>query len=135
MLLFLVRRGNSGIFSLRTSNMAFHGRSGQILGGTELVNVTALASFLGSCQFRFGGIAKAPGEHAGKFLEGPPCNCVTEKNCSDPYHTYLSLAAIAIFPLSGSGGGTWAIKPLDPLINAELSTAQWARDHIPLKST
>jgi geranylgeranyl transferase type-1 subunit beta len=54
----------------------------------------------------------------------------------DPYHTYLSLAAIAMFPPpESSGGDTWAIEPLDPLINAKLSTAQWARDHIPSKST
>lgn len=55
--------------SPRTSEIVFHGRSGQILGETELVDTVALASFLGSCQFRFGGIAKAPGEHAGRFLE------------------------------------------------------------------
>jgi len=89
----------------------------QILGATELVDNVALASFLGNCQFRFGGIAKAPGEHA------------------DPYHTYLSLAAISIFPPSEfAGGGSWAIEPLDTLINAKSSTARWAKDHIPSKS-
>lgn len=37
----------------------------QLLGAAELVDNIALASYLGNCQFRFGGIAKAPGEHAG----------------------------------------------------------------------
>lgn len=41
----------------------------QILGAGELVDNIALASFLGKCQFRFGGIAKAPGEHAGLDLD------------------------------------------------------------------
>ena len=39
----------------------------------------------------------------------------------DPYHTYLSLAATSMFPPPEStGGGTWTIEPLDPLINAKL---------------
>lgn len=78
-LLFLVWRGNSGIFP-RTSKAAFHGPSGKILGASELIDATALASFLGSCQFKYGGIAKAPGEHAGRFLKPLPCNCMTGKN-------------------------------------------------------
>ena len=46
----------------------------------------------------------------------------------DPYHTYLSLVATSVFPPPEStGGGTWTIEPLDPLINIKLSTA---RDHI-----
>ena len=40
----------------------------QILGAAELVDRAALTSFLGNCQFKFGGIAKAPGEHAGRDL-------------------------------------------------------------------
>lgn len=65
MLLFLVWRGDSGIFFSRTFEISSYKPSGQILGATELVDDTALASFLGDCQFRFGGIAKAPGEHPG----------------------------------------------------------------------
>lgn len=40
-----------------------------------------------------------------------------------------------MFPPPESAGDTWVIEPLDPLINAKLSTAQWAKDHIPSKST
>ena len=54
-----------------------------------------------------------------------------EEHFLDAYHTYLSLAATSMFPPPEStGGGTRTIEPLDPLINAKLSTAQWARDHI-----
>ena len=60
----------------------------------------------------------------------------SEGTLPDPYHTYLSLAAISMFPPpEAAGGDTWAIEPLDPLINAKLSTAQWARDHIPSKKS
>ena len=36
-----------------------------ILGATELVDNMPPASPLGDCQFKYGGIAKAPGEHPG----------------------------------------------------------------------
>lgn len=57
----------------------------------------------------------------------------------DPYHTYLSLAAIAIYsPLPEEHDDTaidsWRIEPLDPLLNANLSTAAWAREKIPAPS-
>jgi len=121
----LQNQDESGGFRGRTNKEAdacycfWCGGAIQILGATELVDKAALVSFLGGCQFKYGGIAKASGESA------------------DPYHTYLSLAAIAMFPPpeSAEGGGTWAIESLDPLINAKVSTAQWARDHIPSKST
>lgn len=67
MLLFLVWRCNPGLFSL-VFQIAFHEPPGQILGAAELVDRAALTSFLGNCQFKFGGIAKAPGEHAGRDL-------------------------------------------------------------------
>ena len=76
-LLFLVRRRNSGIFPPHFQNR-FSRISRKILGATELVDATALASFIGTCQFRFGGIAKAPREHPGRFLASP-CRCMTEK--------------------------------------------------------
>ena len=66
MLLFLVWRCNSGPSLSCTLQIAFHEPSGQILGATELVDKAALVSFLGDCQFKFGGIAKASGESAGK---------------------------------------------------------------------
>ena len=135
MLLLLVWRCNSGLFS-HAFQITFHEPPDQILGAAELVDKAALASFIGSCQFKFGGIAKAPGEHAGADFCIAFLQVLYENFSPDPYHTYLSLAAIAMFPPPESAeGGTWAIEPLDPLINARLSTAQWARDHIPSKST
>jgi len=52
---------------------------------------------------------------------------------SDPYHTYLSLAAIAIHPPGPeiTTAPSWKFKPLDPLLNANKETAEWARCHIP----
>ena len=40
----------------------------QILGEGDLVNERALADFLANCQFKFGGIAKAPGERPGEWF-------------------------------------------------------------------
>ena len=37
----------------------------RVLGADALVDARALARFVARCQFRFGGIAKAPGEHPG----------------------------------------------------------------------
>jgi hypothetical protein len=37
----------------------------QILGAYELVNSESLVSFLNRCQFKYGGICKAPGENPG----------------------------------------------------------------------
>ena len=65
MLLFLVRGGDSGIFPDPTLRIALDEPPKQILGATELVDNVALASFLGDCQFKYGGIAKAQGEHPG----------------------------------------------------------------------
>ncbi|KAH7885200.1 terpenoid cyclases protein prenyltransferase [Phlebopus sp. FC_14] len=90
------------------------GASLAILGARELVNESALASFLSSCQFKFGGISKAPNEHP------------------DPYHTYLSLAAVALYPLPKfADSDSWQLRPLDPLLNANEDTTRWAREHIP----
>ena len=38
----------------------------QILGQGDLVNERAMADFLANCQFKFGGLAKAPGERPGQ---------------------------------------------------------------------
>ena len=65
MLLFLVRGSDSGIFPDPTLRIALDEPPKQILGATELVDNVALASFLGDCQFKYGGIAKAQGEHPG----------------------------------------------------------------------
>ncbi|THH17268.1 hypothetical protein EW146_g3509 [Bondarzewia mesenterica] len=85
-------------------------------GFDALVDTTALAGFLSRCQYKFGGISKAPGEHP------------------DPYHTYLSSATIAIYcshPEVRATDPAWKLQPLDPLLNARQDTAQWAREHTP----
>ncbi|KII91069.1 hypothetical protein PLICRDRAFT_52738 [Plicaturopsis crispa FD-325 SS-3] len=92
------------------------GASLQILGVKDMVDVPLLTDFLSRCQFKFGGIAKSPGERP------------------DPYHTYLSCAALSMYPptgLDGALGKSWAFSALDPLINANEDTARWARRHIP----
>ena len=38
----------------------------QLLGADDLLDTSSLAHFLETCQFKFGGIAKAPGEHPGR---------------------------------------------------------------------
>ncbi|KAE9396109.1 terpenoid cyclases/Protein prenyltransferase [Gymnopus androsaceus JB14] len=87
------------------------------IGGS--LKILGAASFIANCQFKFGGIAKAPGEHP------------------DPYHTYLSLAALSMFPLddahSTSFASSWVFEPLDPLINARQETAEWARKYIAIR--
>ncbi|PPQ65900.1 hypothetical protein CVT26_000920 [Gymnopilus dilepis] len=92
----------------------------KILGAEDLVDTNALASFLASCQYRFGGISKAPGE------------------TSDPYHTYLSLAALSMYQPSAEFAGaqaeSWKFGPLDPLLNAKEDTAAWIRTHAPQKA-
>ncbi|KIM56077.1 hypothetical protein SCLCIDRAFT_17231 [Scleroderma citrinum Foug A] len=89
------------------------GASLAILGSNILVAEASIASYIASCQFKFGGIAKGPNEHP------------------DPYHTYLSLAAVALYPPPEPvGGPTWLLQPLDPLLNATKDTAMWATEHI-----
>ncbi|KAK7054301.1 geranylgeranyl transferase type-1 subunit beta [Paramarasmius palmivorus] len=93
------------------------GASLKILGASELVDYRSLSKFVAECQFKFGGIGKAPGE-------GP-----------DPYHTYLSLAATSIYPPPSDSNGapraTWELDTFDPLLNARDETARWIREHIP----
>ncbi|EIN12322.1 terpenoid cyclases/Protein prenyltransferase [Punctularia strigosozonata HHB-11173 SS5] len=89
----------------------------QILGAGAFVDADRNAAFLGECQFKFGGLAKVPGEHP------------------DPYHTYLSLAVISLLPPRAPANAQgWAgLQPLDALLNAKRDTAEWARKHIPAK--
>ncbi|TFY65056.1 hypothetical protein EVJ58_g2208 [Rhodofomes roseus] len=111
---------SSGGFCGRTNKVAdacycfWCGASLDMLGAGDVVNRTALATFMSQCQFKFGGIAKAPGERA------------------DPYHTYLSLAALAVFQ-PPDADESWQLPQLDPLWNATLDTARWAREHIPAR--
>ncbi|KAI0629999.1 terpenoid cyclases/Protein prenyltransferase [Trametes polyzona] len=109
----------SGGFCGRTNKLAdacycfWCGAALSILGAGDLVDEKAMAQFLSQCQFRFGGLAKAPGEH------------------SDPYHTYLSLAILSILPADHGDDQSWQLPKLDTLWNATEETAAWARLHIP----
>jgi geranylgeranyl transferase type-1 subunit beta len=90
------------------------GASIKLLGANELLNASSMVSFLAQCQYKFGGIAKTPDENP------------------DPYHTYLSLAAISIYSASIDPAlSSWKLKPLDHLLNASEETVAWARQHIP----
>jgi len=83
-----------------------------ILGAGDFIDRTALSTFLSKCQFKFGGIAKEP--------QGRP----------DPYHTYMSLAALSLSP-PPEADDSWKLPALDALWNVTEETAQWIRDHVP----
>lgn len=59
----------------------------------------------------------------------------------DPYHTYLSLAALSLYlppadictTSNADAKTSWEFESLDPLLNARAETAKWAREHIPEK--
>lgn len=48
----------------------------------------------------------------------------------DPYHTYLTLAALSICP-APSADASWELPKLNVAWNATEDTAQWVRDHVP----
>ena len=48
----------------------------------------------------------------------------------DPYHTYLSLAAVAMYASEGDAGDSWRLHRLDPLLNAREETSRWARERV-----
>lgn len=86
-----------------------------IMGVGHVVDSSRLRTFMDQCQFKFGGIAKSPGSYP------------------DPYHTYLSLAALALCPTleSNPDDPSWCFKPgFDPLWNATEETADWIRKHV-----
>ncbi|KAF8515289.1 terpenoid cyclases/protein prenyltransferase alpha-alpha toroid [Gautieria morchelliformis] len=95
------------------------GASIKLLGGGHLVDNDANANFLSACHYKYGGIAKEPGETA------------------DPYHTYLALASLSLYPPTATWLGrsiatsSWSLPPLDPLLNLRKESADWARRHIP----
>ncbi|KAH8086008.1 terpenoid cyclases/Protein prenyltransferase [Cristinia sonorae] len=107
----------SGGFCGRTNKVAdacycfWSGASLHILGASGLVDNRALATFLSTCQFKFGGIAKAPEERP------------------DPYHTYMAIAALAIYPPEDADE-SWTLPEMNALWNTTDETAQWIRDHI-----
>ncbi|KAG6888407.1 hypothetical protein C0995_008411 [Termitomyces sp. Mi166 len=79
-----------------------------ILGAGDLVDTHNLARFLASCQFKYGGISKAPGEHPALSMYSPA------SAMGDHVHA-----------------ASWTFEPLDPLLNARAETARWARQYIP----
>ncbi|KAF7323545.1 Terpenoid cyclases/Protein prenyltransferase [Mycena kentingensis (nom. inval.)] len=85
-----------------------------ILGSHTKIDAHALTSFIARCQFAYGGISKAPGEFP------------------DPYHTYLALAAAALYtphlpPQSHATSLGWQLAPFNPVIAACEETVSWAR--------
>ncbi|KAF8501954.1 terpenoid cyclases/protein prenyltransferase alpha-alpha toroid [Hysterangium stoloniferum] len=95
------------------------GASLKILESDIYVNNDCNAEFLLSCQFKYGGIAKSPGE------------------APDPYHTYLSLASLSLYPPTRSwleerkgDKSTWQLNQLDPVLNLRIESAEWARKTI-----
>ena len=56
---------------------------------------------------------------------------------SDPYHTYLSIAALCMYPPSHLSAEekpeSWKFPILDPLLNARMETAEWAKKYISVK--
>ncbi|KAF8158421.1 terpenoid cyclases/protein prenyltransferase alpha-alpha toroid [Crassisporium funariophilum] len=121
----LRNQDESGGFCGRTGKEAdacycfWCGAALKILGAGDMVDSRALANFLSKCQFKYGGIAKAPGE------------------TPDPYHTYLSLAALSMYPPglkdTDEAADSWKFAPLDPLLNAKEETSLWIRKHCPAK--
>ena len=55
----------------------------------------------------------------------------------DPYHTYLSLAALSMYPPGLDStqeiAASWKFEPLDPLLNSKQTTAEWAMKYIPTR--
>ncbi|KAJ7180618.1 terpenoid cyclases/protein prenyltransferase alpha-alpha toroid [Mycena filopes] len=93
----------------------------KVLGAPDLIDAELHARFIASCQLKYGGIAKTPGEDP------------------DPYHTYLSIAALTMYPPSapdddGPVAASWgSFDTLDPLLNATEETVGWIRGHVPAK--
>ncbi|KAK2465288.1 hypothetical protein APHAL10511_002642 [Amanita phalloides] len=106
----------SGGFRGRTTKPAdacycfWCGASLEILGVKDLVDASALLRFIANCQYRFGGISKAPGDNA------------------DPYHTFLSLATVSMYtPRSDARYEGWRLQRLDPLLNVREETSWWIK--------
>jgi hypothetical protein len=64
----------------------------------------------------------------------PVCTCASVakllKTLLDPYHTYLSLAAVAMYASGSEAGDSWRLQRLDPLLNAREETSRWARERV-----
>ena len=69
MLLLLVCRSSSGAFRVihgRHPRLRILTETAQLLGADTLIDASALAQFLGRCQYKFGGIAKGPEARPGE---------------------------------------------------------------------
>jgi len=83
------------------------------------IDKSANARWVERCMFKWGGVAKTPGE------------------MPDPYHTYLALASVAVStPTSSESQDNpldqtwWDLPKVDPLINGRVESVAWARDKI-----
>ncbi|KZV92530.1 terpenoid cyclases/Protein prenyltransferase [Exidia glandulosa HHB12029] len=125
--LIMKQRDAAGGFCGRTEKVAdacysfWCGAALAVLGHADLVDTERNAAFLALCQTKYGGLAKAPDE------------------LPDPFHTYMALASLSIYPpdLSATQDdavkASWKLGQMDPMLNATLETAAWARTHIPLR--
>jgi geranylgeranyl transferase type-1 subunit beta len=108
----------------------------QILDARELPDSHSMASFIAACQFKYGGIAKVAGETPGPFHHDSPPQTTFSHVITDPYHTYLSLAALSICPPAAAGfippshSASWTFENLDALLNGRVEVVQWIRDHV-----
>ncbi|KAG1822702.1 terpenoid cyclases/protein prenyltransferase alpha-alpha toroid [Suillus subaureus] len=70
-------QASNGGFSGRTNKDAdacycfWCGASLHVLNAGDLIDKAAMTSFIASCQFKYGGIAKIPGEHPGTPFSNP----------------------------------------------------------------
>jgi geranylgeranyl transferase type-1 subunit beta len=78
-----------------------YGKADEIVGKGDLVD-TANILFLLSSQSPLGGFGKEPDDY------------------SDPYHSYLALAALAL-------DSQMDLKPLEPRWNVSLETVEWMK--------
>lgn len=84
-------------------------------------------------QSRYGGIAKAPGEDAGP---SPPTfenfpHLTVPFHIPDPMHTYLSLAALSMYPVEGFCNAHGNLAPLNSVVNATVETSKWIKENMP----
>lgn len=101
----------------------------QILGVRGAVDSAALGDFLARCQFKFGGVAKAPDGRPGTRFSIQLLLVVSHLLSIDPYHTYMSLAAASIYPPENADD-SWTLPRLDVLWNATEETAAWLKEHV-----
>ncbi|KAI5989106.1 terpenoid cyclases protein prenyltransferase [Pisolithus albus] len=119
----IINQEPSGGFRGRTCKGAdacysfWYGASISILEAKGLVSELSIVSYIASCQFKFGGIAKFPGDHPGKLFPNLKTHALA---------THFRRSSIT----QTLGAATWLLPALDPLLNATRDTAEWARRYI-----